>query len=218
MAGTEHDVADCRVFPVSCWYRKRSKPYFVYFCGVRPLKWKFLWLSLHRALGHNLIHQRWWKGLYYTYFQYSKYKCYIWQSLSDVSLLHIPGYKLIHQGSRCTRHGGLVIYLHEQYTYKLRNMYTRSDIWEGLFIDVSSHNLHRPIIIGNIYRPPHNNNSNANIETFIEEMSPIINTDRNPEYDIFERITVTTYEKHFQINAWKWTNININSLRGSQQG
>ena len=53
-------------------------------------------------------------------------------------------------------------------------MYTRSDIWEGLFIDVSGHNLHRPIAIGNIYRPPHNNNDN--IETFIEEMSPIINT------------------------------------------
>ena len=69
---------------------------------------------------------------------------------ADVSLLHIPGYKLIHQGSRCTRHGGLVIYLHEQYTYKLRNMYTRSDIWEGIFIDVSGHNLHRPITIGNI--------------------------------------------------------------------
>ena len=95
---------------------------------------------------------------------------------ADVSLLQIPGYKLIHQGSRCTRHGGLVIYLHEQYTYKLRNMYTRSDIWGGLFIDVSGHNLRRPITIGNIYRPPHNNNNNANIETFIEEMSPIINT------------------------------------------
>ena len=95
---------------------------------------------------------------------------------ADVSLLHIPGYKLSHQGSRCTRNGGLVIYLHEQYTYKLRNMYTRSDISEGLFIDVSGHNLHRPITIGNIYRPPHNNNDNANIETFIEEMSPMINT------------------------------------------
>ena len=95
---------------------------------------------------------------------------------ADVSLLQIPGYKLIHQGSRCTRHGGLVIYLHEQYTYKLRNMYTRSDIWGGLFIDVSGHNLRRPITIGNIYWPPHNNNNNANIETFIEEMSPKINT------------------------------------------
>ena len=95
---------------------------------------------------------------------------------ADVSLLHIHGYKLIHQGSKCTRHGGLIIYLHDEYTYKLRNMYTQSDIWEGLFIDVSGQNLRRPITIGNIYKPPHNNNNNANIERFIEEISPMINT------------------------------------------
>ena len=95
---------------------------------------------------------------------------------ADVSLLHIPGYKLIHQGSKCTRHGGLIIYLHQEYTYKLRNMYTQSDIWEGLFIDVSGQNLRPPITIGNIYKPPHNNNNNANIERFIKEISPIINT------------------------------------------
>ena len=95
---------------------------------------------------------------------------------ADVSLLHIPGYQLIHQGSKCTRHGGLIIYLREEYTYKLRNKYTQSDIWEGLFIDVSGQNLRRPITIGNIYKPPHNNNNNANIERFLEEISPIINT------------------------------------------
>ena len=95
---------------------------------------------------------------------------------ADVSLLHIPGYKLIHQGSKCTRHGGLIIYLHEEYRYKLRNMYIQSDIWEALFIHVSGQNLRRPITIGNIYKPPHNNKNNANIERFIEEISPIINT------------------------------------------
>ena len=50
-------------------------------------------------------------------------------------------------------------------------MYTRSDIWEGLFIDVSGYNLHRPNTIGDIHRPPHNNNNNANIK----EISTIIN-------------------------------------------
>ena len=55
-------------------------------------------------------------------------------------------------------------------------MYTQSDIWEGLIIDVSGQNLRRPITIGNIYKPPHNNSNNANIETFIKEISPITNT------------------------------------------
>ena len=90
--------------------------------------------------------------------------------------ISLPDYKLIHQGSQCTRHGGLIIYPHEEYIYKLQNMYTQSDIWEGLFIDVSGQNLRRPITIGNIYKPPHNNNNNVNIERFIEENSPIINT------------------------------------------
>ena len=189
---------------MSCCYRKRSQPYCIYFCGIKAWNRKFLWLSLHRALGHNLNHQlkddgkdltiltvniesinAKFENLYPVINNLSSMGLYFgatclqetWlSSHADVSLLHIPGYKLIHQGSRCSRHGGLVIYLHEQYTYKLRNMYMRSDIWEGLFIDVSGHNLHRPITIGNIYRPPHNNNNNANIETFIEEMSPIINT------------------------------------------
>ena len=37
---------------------------------------------------------------------------------ADLSLLQIPGYKLIHQGRKCTRHGGLIIYLSETYSYK----------------------------------------------------------------------------------------------------
>ena len=42
------------------------------------------------------------------------------------------------------------------------------------FIDVTGHNLRKRLTIGNIYRPPHDNNNNKNIETFINEMSPII--------------------------------------------
>ena len=60
------------------------------------------------------------------------------------------------------------------YSFKARNLYSRSDIWEGLFIDVMGYNLRRPLTIGNIYRPPHDNNSNANIDKFVNELSPII--------------------------------------------
>ena len=93
---------------------------------------------------------------------------------ADISLFGIPGYRLIHQGSKCTKHGGLIIYLIERYSYKLRNLYTGSDIWEGLFVDVKGYNLRRPLTIGNIYRPPHDNNSNENIGIFLKELSPII--------------------------------------------
>ena len=35
---------------------------------------------------------------------------------ADLSLLQIPGYKLIHKGRKCTRHGGLIIYHSETYS------------------------------------------------------------------------------------------------------
>ena len=62
----------------------------------------------------------------------------------------------------------------KKYFYEVRNLYSSSDIWEGMFIDVTGHNLRKRLTIGNIYRPPHDNNNNKNIETFINEMSPII--------------------------------------------
>ena len=66
-----------------------------------------------------------------------------------------------------------MIYLNENYNYELRNLYTNSNIWEGLFIDIDDGNLCRTFTIGNIYRPPHDNNNNVNIQQFISELSPI---------------------------------------------
>ena len=93
---------------------------------------------------------------------------------SDLSLLQLPGYQLIHQCSKCTMHGGLIIYLNENYCYKIRNLYTGSNIWEGLFIDINGANLCRTFKIGNIYRPPRDINNNINIQQFISELSPIV--------------------------------------------
>ena len=89
-------------------------------------------------------------------------------------IIKLSGYQLIHQGHKCTKHGGLIIYFSNKYSFKARNLYSRSDIWEGLFIDVIWYNLRRPLTIGNIYRPPHDKNSNANIDKFVNELSPII--------------------------------------------
>ena len=66
-----------------------------------------------------------------------------------------------------------MIYLHKKYKYSIRNINDTSDIWEGLFIDIPQYN-NKNIILGNIYRPPKQNNNNTNIETFINQLSPII--------------------------------------------
>ena len=82
---------------------------------------------------------------------------------SDLSLLQLPGYQLIHQGSKCTKHGGLIIYPNDNYSYKIRNLYNGSNIWEGLFIHINGGTLvahlqsatyidpHAIIIITSIY-------------------------------------------------------------------
>ena len=94
----------------------------------------------------------------------------------DVSLLQIPGYQLIHQGTRCSEHGGLIIYLSDKFTYSQKNTFVSSNRWEGLFIDVFHENIKSKIIIGNIYRPPRRNNCNNEIDLFLEEFRPVVKT------------------------------------------
>ena len=60
---------------------------------------------------------------------------------ADLSLLQMPGYKLIHQGHICSKHGELLIYLNDDIPYDLRTLYKHSDIWGCLFIDVSRPSL-----------------------------------------------------------------------------
>ena len=98
-----------------------------------------------------------------------------WLSVNDdINLFTIPGYKIIHQGYHCGRKGGLLIYLHDKYTYSHRDVYAPSKHWEGLFIDIHHEDLDKKLTLGNIYRPPRDNNSNTSIDNFLEPISPII--------------------------------------------
>ena len=93
---------------------------------------------------------------------------------SDISRFIIPGYQLIHQGHICSTHAGLIIYLKEGFSYTRRNIYRSSHIWEGLFIDIASERLEKRLTLGNIYRPPRNNYNNSSIESFLQEIHPIV--------------------------------------------
>ena len=48
----------------------------------------------------------------------------------------------------------------------------KSDIFESLFIELPTSKQNKHIILGNIYKPPKENNNNSNIESFISELSP----------------------------------------------
>ena len=105
-----------------------------------------------------------------------------WLSEPDITnydIFNIPGYKLIPQGRKCGKKGGLVIYLKENYSYSIRNIYKESKHWEGLFVDISAENLPKKVTIANIYRPPRDNYSNTSIDQFLNPISQIINILKN---------------------------------------
>ena len=102
---------------------------------------------------------------------------------SDTCLLQIEGYKLISQTRSCSARGGLIIYLNNNIKYKLLDGYTDSDIWEGQFIEILFENsCVKNLILGNIYRPPHDNN--ANYQQFINELTPLLITLGNRNSDV----------------------------------
>ena len=94
---------------------------------------------------------------------------------SDLSIFQIENYVCISQGKHCCHHGGLIIYLHERFNFQKLPIEQISVIWEGLFITIKHPALNtKNIILGNIYKPPLNNNNNDNIQTFINEVEPVI--------------------------------------------
>ena len=93
---------------------------------------------------------------------------------ADTCLFELPGYHLISQGSICSTKGGLFIYLHKQFDYILRNLYSKSVWHEALYVDVTGNSLNRTITIGNIYRPPRGNNNNNSVRHFLSEFSPVL--------------------------------------------
>ena len=95
----------------------------------------------------------------------------------DVTMYNLPGYNMINQGKVCCGHGGLIIYLNDTYTHTVRKyLYKDSTLWEGLFIDISGETIFQKNTLGNIYKPPKNNNNNPNITSFINAFSPLLHT------------------------------------------
>jgi hypothetical protein len=99
-----------------------------------------------------------------------------WLDHNDTfSIFQLENYNCISQGKQCCAHGGLVIYLHKRYSYVLKDICPRSEIWEGLFIDILPSPDNKGLTLGNIYKPP-KDNSNANLTGFINEISPLLQT------------------------------------------
>lgn len=104
---------------------------------------------------------------------------------ADISQIQIDGYSCISQGHRCSSHGGLIVYVNSKYKHDNLNLYVQSDVWEGLFLEISGGQLKNNVIVGNIYKPPKNNNNNENIQTFVGEITPLLDYLGDSNKDIF---------------------------------
>ena len=74
----------------------------------------------------------------------------------------------------CSTHGGVVTYVDNTYDVTVRAQVNNSDIWDGLFLEISHENLKNKIIVGNIYKPPKDNNNSANFKGFVSQLEPIL--------------------------------------------
>ena len=101
---------------------------------------------------------------------------------SGFNLLNLHGYNTIPLPATVSSHSGLVIYLQEDYKFKIRSLQSHSSAWEGQFIDICHSSLKRKITLCNIYRPPRENLEL--IQVFLDEVSPILDQLNKENSDI----------------------------------
>ena len=87
----------------------------------------------------------------------------------------MEGFDLINIPRRLSKHGGLIIYVKNTFSYSLLDLIPESDVFEGVLITIQNkQNPSVKYIIGGIYRPPHDKVSE--LEQFIDEFNLITQT------------------------------------------
>ena len=93
---------------------------------------------------------------------------------TDLSLFQLPEYTLISKPCQITSHGGLAIYLRNEFQYEiLQPDNINSDIWESQFIKVKI-NRNQSVTLGNVYRPPRD--TVQNYISFREEFERVLSS------------------------------------------
>ena len=95
---------------------------------------------------------------------------------SDLSLLQLNDVTCFSLGKQCSSRGGMITYIDTNINASVINVEITSPIWEGLFVKIQGMENTEGIIIGNIYRPPYDNNRKENINSFASELDPILSS------------------------------------------
>lgn len=96
---------------------------------------------------------------------------------ADTSLFQIKNYTLLSKGKSCSLHGGVAMYIHNQFNYQEMIIDNMSARWDGQFVEISLKNCTaniKKMIIGNIYRPPRNDVMEIN--SFTNDLTLICDT------------------------------------------
>ena len=73
----------------------------------------------------------------------------------DLSLFLLPSYNMVSKPVRISRHGGLAIYIHENYSFKQVEMIDNSSLFENLCVELKCKNANLDkYLVCNVYRPP----------------------------------------------------------------
>ena len=100
-------------------------------------------------------------------------ECWL-RDVDNVTMFNLDDYELFSQPNQCCAHGGLIIYVHKQFSCNvLTNVKTNSSGWEYMCVQLS-HNKPRSkkYILCNIYRRP--NEIVEDINTFAMELSSFL--------------------------------------------
>ena len=90
----------------------------------------------------------------------------------DIKNFSLPDYSTVSLNATCSSHGGLVVYINKNFKYKTLDVYTATETWEGIFVDISAGGLPNNVTICNIYRPPRDLNNQ--LENFLKSIGPVL--------------------------------------------
>ena len=96
----------------------------------------------------------------------------------DINCFSLPNYTLINSYRRLTAHGGLIMYVHDDFAFNEINenlpITHTSTLFESLFVEVWRKNIiYKKYVIGNIYRLP--SYISDDVKSFINEFTALLN-------------------------------------------
>lgn len=93
---------------------------------------------------------------------------------TELSLYNIPGYNLVSDPHRISTHGGIAMYIHDDFIYERKDLSNTSPVFENLSLEIIRKNSHgTKYLISSIYRPPAG--LVANLSLFIDQFTEFLN-------------------------------------------